>query len=120
MKQKIELEQHREFGDIISDTFALFKQNFKSLIKSYLVICGVFIIGHVLLALFIHDSVAQDDFSSPSILPQFINLLFSIVSNTALTITVISYWTIYKEKGNELPEVAEVWGYFKYYFFRAL
>jgi hypothetical protein len=48
----------------------------------------------------------------------FLELLFDFINFTAMLLTTLSYLTLYKEKGNQPPDVVEVWGYFRYYFFR--
>src|SRR3978361_898585 len=115
MREKIELNQSREFGDIISDTFVIIKQNFKPLLKSYFAICGLFLVANILVSAFVNTNRTD---ASVFTLPGAVELIFSIISHTALALVTLSYLAIYKEKGNEAPEVLEVWGYFKYYFFR--
>ncbi len=117
MKENIELNRAREFGDIISDTFVIFRQNFKPLLKSFLVICGLFLIADTFITAIVNNTRHSDDVS----LHQhwlFLGVVFGVVYNTAFVVTVLSYLAIYKEKGNQPAEVLEVWSYFKYYYFR--
>jgi hypothetical protein len=115
MKENIDLNRFREFGDIITDTFVVIRQNFKPLFKSYIIICGLFLVVDILIS----TVVNTDKGESPLLTPMgLLELLFDFVNYTALLLTTLSYLTLYKEKGNQPPDVVEVWGYFKYYFFR--
>jgi hypothetical protein len=117
MKENIELARNREFGDIISDTFALFRQNFKPLLKAYFAICGLFILTNIIISAVINDS-HQD--SSLNSLSGLVELLFTFINYTALILTTQAYYVLYKEKANQPPDLLEVWGYFRYYFFRVI
>ena len=115
MREKIELSHNREFGDIISDTFVVVKQNFKPLVKSYFIICGLLLLADILVSAFINTNRSDITLFT---LPDMVRLVFSLISNTALVLVTLSYLAIYKEKGSIAPTVLEVWGYFKYFFFR--
>ena len=117
MSKKIELEASRDFGDILNDTFILIRQNFKPLVKAYFVICGVFIFAGILTSTL---SNLNNDDPLASFFYTVIELILSVFSSTAVQLTVLSYYVIYKEKGNNAPTVMEVWGYFRYYYFRVL
>jgi hypothetical protein len=115
MKENIELARNRDFGDIISDTFVLIRQNFMPLLKSYFVICGLFLLTDILLS----SAVNMNSEETTSLTPLgFAELVFNFVNYSALILITQSYFILYKEKGNQPPNVVEVWGYFKYYFFR--
>lgn len=116
MKENIELNRVREFGDIISDTFVIFRQNFKPLLMSFGVICGLFVIANILISAVVNNTRHGD--LSLHLHWLFLSMTFSVVYHTAFILTVLSYLAIYKEKGNQPAEVLEVWGYFKYYYFR--
>ncbi|HEY4196319.1 MAG TPA: hypothetical protein VGM63_12340 [Mucilaginibacter sp.] len=116
MKEKIELNRVREFGDIISDTFVIFRQNFVPLLKSFFVICGLFIVANTFISAVVNNT-RQGDFSL-HMHWLFLSIVFGIVYHTAFVVTIFSYLAIYKEKGNQPAELLEVWGYFKYYYFR--
>ena len=117
MKENIELARSREFGDIISDTFALFRQNFKPLSKAYFVICGLFILTNIVISAVVNNN--HEDSSLDS-LSGLVELLFTFINYTALILTTQAYYVLYKEKANQPPDVLEVWGYFRYYFFRVI
>ncbi|EHQ28307.1 hypothetical protein [Mucilaginibacter paludis] len=120
MKQNIELDKIREFGDIISDTFVLIRQNFKPLLKAYFTICGVFMIGGILASIMYHTQHVYGDTPSLFSFAGTLSFLFGILNHTALVLTVICYFILYKEKGNQPPNIIEVWGYFRYYSLRVL
>jgi hypothetical protein len=117
MNENIDLSTPREFGEIISDTFVVIRQNFKPLLKSYFAICGLFLVANILVSALIN--VNRND-ASAFTSAWFLKMLFSFVNHTVLVLTVLSYLAIYKDKGNKPAEVLEVWGYLKYYFFRFL
>jgi hypothetical protein len=118
MKEKIELSKVREFGDIISDSFILIRQNFKPLMTAYLVICGMFIVTGVLVTVVANWQQAAEGSSGPFSFWGFTGLLFQLIEYTAVILTTISYLAIYKQKDNQAPTFLEVWEYFKFYFFR--
>jgi hypothetical protein len=118
MKENIELSRHREFGDIISDTFVIIKQNFIPLLKAYLVICGLFLLTSIFIIVFINSRPEQYYPTDTAILAKILRILYGVVDYTAVSLTLFSYLAVYKEKNNQPPTVIEVWGYFRYYFFR--
>lgn len=115
MKENIELARVRGFSDIMSDSFGLFRQNFKPLMKCCLVICGLFIAANIASSIF--AKAGNEEVSTLSGLGLF-NIAISLLSYFSLILTTLSYYALYKEKGNKAPQLVEVWGYFRYYFFR--
>lgn len=122
--KKIEFRKVREFGENISDTFTFIKQEFKPLLKSYLLIAGVLIlITTLLLGIFmgsiyggLFESVIND--SGAEAVPQFSGLsvgsIIAIFFLGPLTVaainTVVScYIKLYMEKGKISPTFEEVW-----------
>lgn len=134
MKEKIEFKKIREFGDIINDTIHFIKQNFKPLLKAYLVLCGFFLIASALNSIFLQlqlKSIVQggtryEYTGGPfSLMRNFalnylLMMVFVMLNYTAISLTVLAYIALYIRKGNVAPTLAEVWSYFKYYFFRML
>lgn len=131
MQPKIELVKTRDFGEIINDTFTFISQNWKPLLKSYAIICGFFIVANVVVALLQQNkmiSVMQThtntgrftSFGTVFGSAYFLSLLFTLFTYTAIALVPLCFISLYKEKGNVAPETEEVWGYFKYYFFRVL
>ncbi|RZL28493.1 MAG: hypothetical protein EOO96_20820 [Pedobacter sp.] len=51
-------------------------------------------------------------------LEYFLSLLFSLATYASMTVAILSFIALYVQKGNQAPSTEEVWGYFKYYFFR--
>ena len=122
--KKIEFRKVREFGDNISDSIAFIKQEFKPLLKSYVLIAGVLILlTSLLLGVAVggiygnmFDSVINDKASEA--IPQFSGLsigsLLSVMLIAPVTIaainTVVScYIKLYMEKENNSPSFEEVW-----------
>ncbi|MCC8408435.1 glycerophosphoryl diester phosphodiesterase membrane domain-containing protein [Mucilaginibacter sp. UR6-1] len=138
MKPHFELRRVRDFGENISDTFTFIKENFKPLMKPLLVICGFFILlNTVAYANMQADAIENAVDSMNNNVPNnvfgyqnrginqmvgvglfYLCFFFFIMS---IFIVTYSYIAIYKDKtDDEKPTLLEVWGYFKYYFFRSL
>ena len=47
-------------------------------------------------------------------------MVFSFLTMCAISVAVLSFMALYKQKGNVAPTTDEVWGYFKYYYLRVL
>ncbi|PWK76546.1 hypothetical protein LX99_03412 [Mucilaginibacter oryzae] len=120
MKENIELNKARDFGDIIGDTFVIIRQNFKPLFKAYIVICGLFALTATLITVLAGWRGAEEGGFSFFSFWGVLKFLFEQVNYAALTLTVISYLAVYQQNGNQPVTVVEVWEYFKYYFFRVL
>ena len=119
IKEKLELHRVRDFGDILNDTILFFRQNFAPLMKVFIPICGFFLLAgaavEIVTKLRDLESASAGGIDTPEF---WLSMLFSILSHCSLLITVNAYIVLYHEKGKIAPSVAEVWGYFKYYFFR--
>lgn len=132
MKDKVEFRKYREFGELIGDTFLFIKQNFKPLLKAFIYLCGFFILAGVATAIAAQvqavDYVGNRNnfsiasrYSATYFTWSYLGMVVFIILNyTAIYVTVLSYISIYIQKGNIAPNVEEVWTYFKYYFFRML
>lgn len=129
MDQKIEFRQARDFGQIINDTFVFVKQNFKPLLKSVIYICGFFFVAYAITSVFntvrMQEIVKDGDIATSPFKIYYswefgLNLLFSVAFSSSLFITVFSYISLYLEKQNQVPEVEEVWAYFKHFFLKIL
>ncbi|MGY3052677.1 hypothetical protein ACVWYG_000873 [Pedobacter sp. UYEF25] len=129
----IEFKQPRDFGQIINDTFTFIRQNFKPLIKTYFLFCGIFVLGSMVAMLMqqfksvnLFNSagsagVARDPFLGLRSLMSWeylIAIIFSVATYVSMLTSILSYIAIYVRKGNVAPSIDEVWTYFKYYFFR--
>ncbi|WP_293783663.1 hypothetical protein [uncultured Pedobacter sp.] len=131
MLGKIEFKKKRDFGQVINDTFTFMRQNFKPLIKVYFTFCGLFVLASMLTMLMqqykmvnIINTIGNGrnsnglGFSALYGIEYFLSILFSLASYTSMSVAILSYIAIYVVKGNQTPTTDEVWGYFKYYFFR--
>lgn len=129
MNNNLQFKKVRDFGEIINDTFGFIKQNFKPLLKVFFYFCGLFLVGGALSGI-MHQLNLQDvangtgrsatRFAAMFTLPVILSFIFTIFNYTALTVSMLSFVAIYIERGNIAPTVDEIWGYFKYYFFRVM
>lgn len=140
METNIELAKTRDFGEIINDTFVFIKQNFKPLLKAFFTICGLFLLAlavmQALQMIKIYDMQRRiyTGYSGTSfgtgyrlgyqygqMAGQYL-LTFAImlVFYTLMVTTILSFVSLYKEKGNIAPTTEEVWSYVKHYFLRIL
>lgn len=117
MKANIELNRPREFGDIISDTFAFGKQNFKPLLRSYFVIGGLLLVTDIIISAWVNTNRGD---ASVTTIAGIGELFFDFINHVVLTLVTLSYLAVYRQKDNYPADTIEVWGYFKYYFFRVL
>jgi len=119
IEEKLELHRVREFGDIINDTILFFRQNFVPFIKAFLTICGFFMLAGAAVEIVtklrdLESATAGGEYTASF----WLSMLFTLLSHTSILITVNCYISLYHEKGKVPPTVPEVWGYFKYFFFR--
>ena len=125
----VELRKVRDFGEIISDTFLFVKQNWKPLLKTYLVICGFFVVASLLVTIFnqmrMVDTLTEygtgyrrSPFASIFSFSYFLSVFLALIVYSIMALTCFSYIAIYVQKGNQTPTISEVWGFVKYYFFR--
>lgn len=121
MQQKVELKQIRSVSEIVDDSIIFLKQNWKPLFRAYFVICGFFLLASMVVAVMSQARFFQDlqngewGFTSAFLMVQ----VFEFVSLTMVTLTTLSFIALYHDKTNEPPSVEEVWGYVRFYFFRA-
>jgi len=131
----IELAKPRDFGEIINDTFTFTRQNFKPLLKYFFIFCGIFMLATAATSVlnqinmvrsvnnFNPNSFDADRRFGPLALftpTYFLNLLFLLLEYIAISVTVLCYITLYKQKQNNIPTSEEMWGYFKFYFLKIL
>lgn len=128
---KIEFKRRRDFGQVINDTFTFVRQNFKPLLKTYFTFCGLFVLASMSSMLVYQYKMINIintgskgisrqyiGFSNIYGIEYFLSLLFSLATYASMTVAILSYIALYVKKGNQIPTIEEVWGYFKYYFFR--
>lgn len=129
MKAKIEFRQTRDFGEIISDGIVFILQNWKNLLKTYAVFCGFFIAGIMIFSFLqqlrlvnrhhlIQQGQFTGDYYSTFGLEYFMVLLFAFLNGVSAILTTLCYIALYNRNGNQPPMLNEVWGYYKYYFWR--
>lgn len=134
MLRKIELAKVRDFGEVINDTFAFLKQNFKPLVKHVLTFSGIFIAGTIICGTMyelqlLNTASSTGQVRTPNIFDVSSSAIYFIVAMAltgiflalgyfVTTITVLSYLALYRVKGNIPPTTEEMWGYVKYYFWR--
>lgn len=128
MKPNIELRQARNFGEIINDSILFVTQNWKPLLKAFFVFCGFFMAGNIIFSILMQLKVVAihkndlSDYRRSGLsflgVEYLMVLLFSFLNIISIITTSLCYVALYKEKGNQPPNVAEVWVYFKYYFWR--
>lgn len=131
MPGKIEFKKRRDFGQVINNTFTFMRQNLKPLIKIYFTFCGLFVLASMLTMLLqqykmvnvINTGIVNRYGKSSGLgsiygIEYFLSLLFSMASYVSMSVAILSYVAVYVQKGNQTPTTDEVWGYFKYYFFR--
>jgi len=128
---RLEFKKIREFGEVINDTFTFIKQNFKPLLKVYFYLCGFFVLATLITAIMQQIGIQKilktsgsmqgmEIFRSMFSYQYLLVLIFSMANFTAINVSIFSFVALYVEKGNVAPTVEQVWGYFKYYYFRAL
>jgi len=133
MSDKLEFRKLREFGEIINDMFQFIKQNFKPLMKTYIYLCGFFVLAGMLASIMYQLQLSElglgyrgisansnpiSRLSQLFTLNYFLVIVFSVLNYTAITVSTLSFIALYVQKGNQAPSVDEVWAYFKYYFLR--
>ncbi len=129
MSGKLEFKKIRAFGEIINDTFLFVRENFRPLLKVFFYLCGFFLLGTAITSVIQQlDVKTVMDNSGTNVTPNkldavltfnyFLVVLFSLASYAAITVSVLSFIVLYIENGKVAPSPEQVWGYFKYYFFR--
>ncbi|WP_276089469.1 hypothetical protein [Pedobacter sp. JY14-1] len=122
MDFKVEFKKVRSFGEIINDSFLFIRQNIKALFKTFLYFSGIFvvagIVSNVMYQLRIQEAAGQNSVSAMFGLTYLVVMAITLLSYTALTVSILCFIDLYNQKGRVAPTVEEVWGYFRYYFFR--
>lgn len=136
MSSQLEFKKLREFGEIINDTFVFIRQNLKGLLKTFVYFCGFFVVIAAIAAILqqlglrkIVTSMENPGAGPADIYSGFeqifswnylIVVIFGVANYAAMNVAILSFVSLYVEKGNVSPTVEQVWSYFKYYFLRAL
>ncbi len=135
MIPNIELAKPRDFGEIINDTFIFVRQNFKPLLKYFFIFCGFFLAATAATSILTQINVfknvnnfnpnsfdSDNRFAAFSFLTPayFLTMLFLVLEYLSISVMVLCYMALYKQKQNNVPEMDEMWGYFKFYFLKIL
>nr|WP_068887769.1 hypothetical protein [Pedobacter panaciterrae] len=134
MSDKLEFRKLREFGEIINDMFQFVKQNFKPLMRTYIYLCGFFVLAGLFAAIMYQVGLQKIGFGTVSpansnpftrlnqifTYNYFLVIVFAMLNYTAVIVSILSFISLYIKNGNQAPTVEEVWAYFKYYFLRVL
>jgi hypothetical protein len=130
----IELAKPRDFGEIINDTFIFVRQNFKPLLKYFFIFCGFFLLATIVTSIlnginmirsvnnFNPNSFDADNRFGLSVFTPtyFLAIFFVVLEYVSASVVVLSFMALYKAKENQIPDTEEMWGYFKFYFLKAL
>ncbi len=131
MEPKIELSKTRDFGEIIADSFLFIRQNIKPLLSCFFTFCGFFLlaagVASIMQQIKMMDTLNNADgnfgqgntgFRTSYGIETILSIVFALTGFIAIKVTILSFMALYKEKGNIAPTNEELWGYFKFYFFR--
>jgi hypothetical protein len=128
-QQKIQLRKIRDFGENFSDTFQFIRQEFKPLLLSFTLICGIFILANAILTglfqketLSILDDMVKGVFYERTVTftPTYFILIGVSIMSLAAMRTVISVYMKYYDENGASPTVQEVWRGFTKYFLKIL
>ncbi|HEY2581860.1 MAG TPA: hypothetical protein VGI43_08640 [Mucilaginibacter sp.] len=138
MSTRIELLKSRDFGEIITDTFVFARQNLKPLITCFFIFCGFFTLASIFASAVQQSKMVNEvnnTFDSANLknplfprtdpfsffgIEYLVSILFLFLNYIAISVTVLSFMCLYREKGNNAPTLTEVWGYIKYFFLKIL
>jgi hypothetical protein len=133
-QQKIELRKVRDFGQNINDTFLFLRQNLKPLLKSFFVICGIFMLGQAIFnGIYQSNSMGVFDeifkgrrrtggYSSPYAgiftIEYLLTIVFMLLTYVSMKVVVGAYLKFYLENDGQQPGIEDIWKIFRQYFFR--
>ncbi len=133
MKQDFELRKLRDFGQVFNDTFVFFKDNLKPLLRSLFVICGVLMLIGIVSTVATYLNVSSilnfkpdpntygvDRFNAAFFINLIITVFSLLITQACISLVTLCYMSVYLQNNNQEPTVTQVWGYFKYYFWRVL
>ena len=129
-----EFRKNRDFGEIISDTFTFLKQHWKPLVKANLAIGGIYLLATTVCfttfmlranGLFTRAANSTiDEFANPitTILKPdlFILVIAALLWVVSIYLVTFGYIAIYMEHDKKQATIADVWEYYKYYFWRGI
>jgi hypothetical protein len=132
MNSNIELAKSRDFGEIINDTFAFVRQNFKPLLKYFFIFCGFFVLATAAITVLLQvkaisfvTNINANSFDETnaskvfSLMGAYLLLFFFILLEfVAINVTVLCFMVLYKQNQNTIPTTEQMWGYFKFYYLK--
>ncbi|HEX6914893.1 MAG TPA: hypothetical protein VF145_06610 [Chitinophagaceae bacterium] len=129
-QQKIHLRKLRDFGENLGDTFQFIRQEFKPLLRNFLLIAGVFLLGAAIVTAIFQTEIAilfrDIDADGPGM--RFVALLLTkylvvllclMVAMAAMQTTVACYMKLYDQSGVS-PSLEQVWEEFRKHIFTVL
>ncbi len=131
--EKFELRKVRDFSDLITDTFQFLKLTWKPFLLTFFSICGFFIVAAMVLSV-VQQLKAAELLNGQSVrtvdaasmlrntfgVEYIMLLLVSMMEYIAIPLTVFCFIALYEQNDGQTPTTADVWSFFKYYFFRFL
>jgi len=129
MKRPIELRRVRDFGQVINDSVTFLKENFRPLFISLFAICGFFLVLGTVTTVFAYAKMSEmyggglenvQDGRLDYLVSLFISLGVLLLTQSCIHLVTVCYISVYLQKNNTKPTLAEVWGYFRYYILRVI
>ena len=133
MKQNFELRKLRDFGQVFNDTFVFFKDNLKPLLRSLFVICGVLMLIGIVSTVATYLNVSSiftnrvdpnlygmSRFNASFFINIFVTAFALVITQSCISLVTLCYMSVYLQNEKQEPSVVQVWGFFKYYFWRVL
>jgi len=124
--EKIQLRKVRTFSDALNDVLQFLKQEFKPLLRSFFLICGIFILTVAILNGLYTSNIANIykhmltgsgawGMTPTSIYngTYFLTIAVTMMTQMIVYALVASYMKVYEDKNNISPTVEEVWNVFR-------
>lgn len=127
--EKIQLRRVRSFGDALNDVLQFLKQEFKPLMRSFFLICGVFILAVAILnglyssnLVNLYTSILSgrngryNEYESLGSIyngTYFFTIAITMMTHMVVYALVASYMKVYEDKFNISPTLEEVWIVFR-------
>lgn len=117
-KQSIDFRKIRDFGNILADTFAFIRQEFKPLFKAIMIYAGPFILlSAIVIGYYQSDFMDMAYYIKGFQIADFFEKIFfnlalflstSVLSYTMIILTIYSYIKLYNEKERTGVEINEI------------
>ncbi|MCE3281671.1 MAG: hypothetical protein K0Q66_408 [Chitinophagaceae bacterium] len=131
-QQKIYLRKVRDFGENLGDTFQFLRQEFKPLMKNFLLIAGVFLLAAAIVSAIyqtqlwsVFDRIGTgngqpgDIFGAIFTGSYFLIIFLGVAASVAMNLTIACYFKLY-DLDETSPSLEAVWEEFRKHFFPAL